>query len=163
MLNAVFHNSIHSTSSRTPFMSQNTAGQAILTALYEYLLITIPVGLYIALEATHQHHWPLLIRSPEWSMATIFLLFQGLSLYVRHLTGTGAKVSGVSIGILALLSLLITAFTLVNAYTSLDPAHNTMSAIVFRLGLFLITSVGFFLMVAGARLYHLRQELSTDG
>jgi hypothetical protein len=144
-------------------MPQNKAGQAILTAFYEYLLITVPVGLYIGLEAFHHHSWSLVIRSPEWSMATIFLLFQGLSLYVRHLTGAGARVSGVSIGLLALISLLITAFTLVNAYTSLDPEHNTNSAIGFRLGLFVITSLGFLIMVSGAGLYHLERELSTDG
>lgn len=144
-------------------MPRNKAGQAILTAFYEYLLITIPVGLYIGLEATHQHHWPLLIESPEWSMATIFLLFQGLSLYVRHLTGTGAKVSAVSIGLLALVSLTITAFTLINAYTSLEPDENTRAAIIFRLGLFVITSVGFIVMVSGAKLYHLRREITTHG
>lgn len=144
-------------------MPQNKAGQAILAAFYEYLLITVPVGLYIGLEAFHQHSWSLVIRSPEWSMATIFLLFQGLSLYVRNLTGAGAKVSGASIGLLALISLVITVFTLINAYTSLDPEHNTNGAIVFRLGLFVITSLGFLMMVSGAELYHLRQELSTRG
>lgn len=96
-------------------------------------------------------------------MATIFLLFQGLSLYVRHLTGTGAKVSGVSIGLLALVSLTITAFTLINAYTSLEADENTRGAIIFRLGLFVITSVGFIVMVSGAKLYHLRREITTHG
>jgi hypothetical protein len=140
-------------------MPQNKAGQAILTAFYEYLLITVPVGLYIGLEARHQQHWELMLHSPEWAVATVFLLFQGLSLYVRHLAGTGARVSPVSIGLLALMSLLITAFTLINAYTSLDAANNTQGSIVFRLGLFLLTSIGFMLMVAGAKVYHLRREL----
>ena len=140
-------------------MPQSKAGQALLTAFYEYLLITVPVGLYIGLEATHNHHWGLLVHSPEWSMATIFLLFQGLSLYLRHLTGAGGKVSAVSVGLMALTSLLITAFTLVNAYTSLEADKNTRGAIVFRLGLFLLTSVGFMVMVAGAKLYHLKREV----
>ena len=144
-------------------MPQSKAGQALLTAFYEYLLITVPVGLYIGLEATHHYNWGLLVRSPEWSMATIFLLFQGLSLYLRHLTGAGAKVSSVSVGLMALTSLLITAFTLVNAYTSLEADKNTPGAIVFRLGLFLLTSMGFVLMVAGAKLYHLKREVSTHG
>lgn len=140
-------------------MPQNKAGQAILTAFYEYLLITVPVGLYIGLEAIHKHHWSLLVLSPEWAVATIFLLFQGVSLYMRHLSGAGARISPVSIGLLALISLTIIAFTVINAYTSLDPEHNTRSAIVFRLGLFVITSLGFLVMVAGAKFYHLNQEL----
>ena len=139
-------------------MPRNKAGQAILTAFYEYLLITVPVGLYIGLEATHLHRWDFLFRSPEWAVATIFLLFQGLSLYVRHLAGTGAKVSAASVGLFALISLLMTAFTLINAYTSLDPEENTRAAIIFRLGLFVLTSAGFMVMVAGAKLYHLRRE-----
>lgn len=139
-------------------MPQNKAGQAILTAFYEYLLITIPVGLYIGIEATHQHDWSLLVKSPEWSVATIFLLFQGLSLYVRHLAAPGARVSGVKIGVMALVSLLLTAFTVINAYTSLEDENNTRSAIIFRLGLFVITSTGFMLMVSGAKLYDLKRE-----
>lgn len=139
-------------------MPQNKTGLAILTAFYEYLLITIPVGLYIGLEAIHEHHWILLVHSPEWAVATIFLLFQGVSLYIRHLSSAGARISPVSIGLLALISLTIIAFTVINAYTSLDPQQNTKPAIIFRLGLFVITSLGFLLMVAGAKLYHLTQE-----
>lgn len=139
-------------------MPRNKTGLAILTACYEYLLITIPVGLYIGLEAIHEHHWILLVHSPEWAVATIFLLFQGVSLYIRHLSSAGARISPVSIGLLALISLTIIAFTVINAYTSLDPQQNTKPAIIFRLGLFVITSLGFLLMVAGAKLYHLTQE-----
>ena len=139
-------------------MPQNKTGLAILTAFYEYLLITIPVGLYIGLEAIHEHHWISMVHSPEWAVATIFLLFQGVSLYIRHLSSAGARIAPVSIGLLALISLTIIAFTVINAYTSLDPQQNTSSAIIFRLGLFVITSLGFLLMVAGAKLYHLKQE-----
>ena len=139
-------------------MPRNKTGLAILTACYEYLLITIPVGLYIGLEAIHEHHWISLVQSPEWAVATIFLLFQGVSLYIRHLSSAGARISPVSIGLLALISLTIIAFTVINAYTSLDPQQNTKPAIIFRLGLFVITSLGFLLMVAGAKLYHLTQE-----
>lgn len=139
-------------------MPRNKTGLAILTAFYEYLLITIPVGLYIGLEAIHEQHWILLVHSPEWAVATIFLLFQGVSLYIRHLSSAGARISPVSIGLLALISLTIIAFTVINAYTSLDPQQNTKPAIIFRLGLFVITSLGFLLMVAGAKLYHLTQE-----
>ena len=143
-------------------MPRNKAGQAILTALYEYLLITIPVGLYIGLEAVHSD-WKILVSSPEWSVATIFLLFQGLTLYVRHLGGTGARVSGVKIGVLALLSLVIAVFTVINIYKSLEEGHNTTAAVIFRLGLFLITSAGFMVMVSGAKLYDLRRETQPHG
>ena len=144
-------------------MPQNKAGLAIRTAFYEYLLITIPVGLYIGLEAKHEHNWALLVHSPEWAVATIFLLFQGVYLYVRHMTGAGAKISPVSMGLLALVGLTLIAFTVINAYTSLDPVENTTGAIIFRLGLFITTSGGFIVMVAGANLYHLKKETPAHG
>jgi len=132
--------------------------QAILNAVYEYLLITIPVALYVSLEATHAHDAAFLWRTPEWSMATVFLLFQGIALYNRSLSRSGAKVSGASIGLLSLLSLLIGALTLINAYTSLKEEDNTIGAISFRLGLLLITSCGFVALVSAAKLYQIKKD-----
>ncbi|HEY6807109.1 MAG TPA: hypothetical protein VI306_26260 [Pyrinomonadaceae bacterium] len=140
-------------------MPQSKASKALLTAFNEYFLITLPVGLYVALEATHHHRWELLVLSPEWSMATIFLLFQGLSLYTRHLNGAGAKVSAGAVSLMALTSLLIAALTLINAYSSLTAEENTKGAILFRLGLFGLTTVGFLVLVAGATLYRLKREV----
>ena len=138
-------------------MPSNRPAQALITALYEYLLITVPVGLYLTLEASHRHQWSWLWRAPEWAVATTFLLFQGLSLYVRHLRSSGATLSSTTVGLLALVSLIIMVLTLVNAYPALAEENNDVSSIAFRLGLFGIVSFGFLALVAGAKLYQLNR------
>jgi hypothetical protein len=143
-------------------MSSKNPGQALLTAFYEYLLITLPVGLFVTLDAYHTNEPDFLWHSPEWAIATIFLLFQGLSLYVRLLSNSGAKVSGTSVGLLALVSLLITALTLINAYRALGENGNTSSSIAFRLTLFGLVSAAFLMLVAGAKLYHIRRGGGPD-
>src|SRR5215510_6978040 len=51
------------------------AAQACLSACYEYLLITLPVALYVVLEAIHKGDATFCLWSPEWAIATIFLAF----------------------------------------------------------------------------------------
>jgi hypothetical protein len=137
--------------------------QAVLSAIYEYLLVTVPVGLYIALEAKHEHEASLFLTSPEWAVATIFLLFQGISLYFRHLTSTGAKVSGINISLLALISLVVMTVTVVNAYTSLEESENTGGSIGIRLLMFVAVSAAFLILVSGANLYSIRREEKKGG
>jgi hypothetical protein len=143
-------------------MSSKSPGQALLTAFYEYLLITLPVGLFVTLDASHKQEPHFLWHSPEWAIATIFLLFQGLSLYVRLLSNSGAKVSPTSIGLLALVSLPITALTVINAYRALDEHGNTPGSIAIRLTLFGLVSAAFLLLVGGAKFYHLRKGGGPD-
>lgn len=130
---------------------------------YEYLLVTVPVGIYVALEATRKNELAILWRSPEWAIATIFLLFQGLSLYIRHLSSTGAKLSAATIGLLALIGVVITTTTLINAYRTLDAQENTKLAIFVRLALFVFASVAFWVFVAAAQLYFIKKERERNG
>src|ERR1044072_7666252 len=104
-----------------------------LLTLYEYLLVTFPVGLYIAIEATHEKKWSTLWTSPKWSVATIFLLFQGLTLYVRFLNSSGGKVSGAAIGVGGIVALGLIIIVVLNAWLTLDPAENSKRAIALRL------------------------------
>lgn len=143
-----------------PFTKTN---QAVLSACYEYLLVTVPVGLYIALEAKHEREVSLFVTSPEWAMATIFLLFQGISLYFRHLTSTGARVSAINLSLLSLISLVVMTVTVVNAYTSLSEAENSGGSIGVRVLMFVVVSAAFLILVSGANLYSLRREDKKHG
>jgi hypothetical protein len=144
-------------------MPLTKTNQAVLSACYEYLLVTVPVGLYIALEAKHDREISLFVTSPEWAMATIFLLFQGISLYFRHLTNSGAKVSAINISLLSLISLVVMTVTVVNAYTSLAAFENTGGSIGVRLLMFVAVSAAFLILVSGAKLYSIRREDKKGG
>jgi len=136
---------------------------ALLSASYEYLLITVPVGLYVALDATRKNELEIFWESPEWAIATVFLLFQGLTLYMRHLGRTGARLSPTRIGLLGLIALIGTTVTLVNAYRSLDARENTMLAIFVRLAVFVVVSCAFFIFVSAANLYSMRKDQADNG
>jgi hypothetical protein len=136
---------------------------ALLSAAYEYLLIVVPVGLYVALEATRKDRLAIFWTSPEWAIATVFLLFQGLTLYIRHLSRTGVRLSATKIGLLGLFSLIGTTTTLINAYRSLDEHDNTAVAIFIRLIFFVVVSCAFFLFVAAAHLYSMRKKEEKSG
>jgi hypothetical protein len=62
-------------------MISPVARSALLMALYEYLLIIAPVGIYVFLEGLHRDDPAFYWVSPEWAIATIFLSFQAISLY----------------------------------------------------------------------------------
>jgi hypothetical protein len=123
--------------------------KALLEAVYEYLLVTMPVGLYVLLEAVHKNWYGYFFLSPEWSIATIFLAFQGVSLYIRGAKNLAAKISPAAMGIIALAAVLIIIFASINAYQSL--AHQTAMLVTARMILFAATSIVFVLLVGGGR------------
>ena len=55
---------------------------SIIKAFIEYFLITAPIGLYVTFESIHKHSWKYLFSSPEYGIATIFLIFIGITNYV---------------------------------------------------------------------------------
>lgn len=137
-------------------MPLSTISRALLLTVYEYLLITFPVGLYICLEAAHEEKWETLWNTPKWSVATVFLVFQGLTLYVRFLNSSGGKVSPAVIGLGGILSLGVIVVTIINTWISLDPTHNSKDAITLRLLILLIVSAFFGLFVWSARQYQMK-------
>lgn len=124
--------------------------KVILPAIYEYLLIVLPVFIYVAMEATH-NGFIYLLTSPEWAIASIFLCFQASALYIKGLLRIGQKINGVFIGILFLFSMIIIIFATLNAYLSLDHTNNTPLIIILRLILFTISSVYFFILVCSVK------------
>lgn len=130
--------------------------RALLLTLYEYLMITFPVGLYIFLEAAHEKKWSYLWISPKWSVATIFLLFQGITLYVRFLNNTGGKVSPAAIGIGCFIALALIIVSTINTWMALDSDGNSKKSIAVRLGILVVSSILFGLFVWGARQYQMK-------
>jgi hypothetical protein len=127
--------------------------RALLLTLYEYLMITFPVGLYIFLEAAHEKKWSILWISPKWSVATIFLLFQGITLYVRFLNNTGGKVSPAAIGIGGFIALALIIVSTINTWMAFDSDGNSKKSIAVRLGILFLSSILFGVFVWGARQY----------
>lgn len=127
-------------------------GRAIFEALYEYVLITLPVGIYIALEAAHEQDPHLLYTTPKWAIATIFLVFQGGALHRYHIAAAGRVFSRAVIGLFSLAGLVVIITAAVNAYSDLDGW--TVLSVTVRLALLLITSLTFILIVAGATFIH---------
>jgi hypothetical protein len=130
--------------------------KSLIAAISEYLLITAPILIYVSLEAWNSSQLEDFAASPEWSMATVFLAFQGSSLYRKHLALTGRQLSEPWLDLLRLSATIITFAASINIYISLR--CNSMSAIIFRLVLFGVSSVFFLVFVAGGKLASLRRR-----
>lgn len=125
--------------------------KVILPAIFEYLVIFLPVAFYVGLESMHKGSW-YFYKSPEWSIVSIFLGFQAFFIYFRHLNISDRKPDFNFLGILILGLVVITFASALNAYVSLDEQHNTNGKIILRLFLLLISSIGFFLLVFASKI-----------
>lgn len=111
--------------------------------------MVLPVVVYVALESYHKHDLRFFYKSPEWAIATIFLFFQGVYLYVRHSRERGRRLSESKLVIIAL---VLFVGALVSGMNALDSMHlETEGKIKFRLVLFLLASVLFLLLVASSK------------
>lgn len=122
----------------------------ILLAFYEYLLIITPVLIYISLEAIHKRNWDLFYQSPEWSIATIFLSFIALNRYKNTLIGLSVNVSDSILGIFEISGLIVVICATLNAYISIE--NDTGFTMIFRIILFIISSLKFFILIAGTKI-----------
>jgi hypothetical protein len=137
----------------TSLISRN-AIRCLQAALFEYLMIVVPVAMYVAMEAFHHQHWGLMLESPEWAIATIFLSFHGAVLYVEHLKKSGRELSETTLLLLSMAVVVVIAAAVVNAYDDLETV--TRHSLLFRVVLFSLASIAFLLMVGGAKLVHTR-------
>jgi hypothetical protein len=119
-------------------------------ALYEYLIITMPVGIYVSLEALHKNNWGFFFNSPEWSIATIFLSFISVSRYRKAIEKGGFKLSDPVFGIIGIIGLSIVVCSTLNAYVSIK--EESSSAVIFRGILFVVASSKFFILLIGTKL-----------
>lgn len=135
-----------------------TAGQWLPVVLVEFMIIVLPVAFYISAEAFVKSDSSWLFRSPEWSIASIFLCFQGLKFY---------KELGPSRAIETLMSLLFLIFVVFTLYiviaelNGLDKKWAQPQAIncVLKFLLFAIATFAFATLV-GTATYLEKKKLS---
>ena len=140
------------TKKKAPLSSESR--EAIACAIYEYLLIVLPVLLYLLMESLHRDDWFALWRSPEWSIATLFLAFQAGSLYARKMTKTGRKLSFDTMSLLALGIVVIISVATLNTWLSL--VHPSAWVTGFRVFLFTLVTMVFIILVGSGRAAELR-------
>lgn len=124
--------------------------KAIINALIEYFLITAPIGLYVTFESIHKHSWTYMLSSPEWGIATIFLIFIGITNYVSSARKCKKEVDETIIRVLVVSRFfLITVSILVTLFSVL---HDNIVLKVVRSLLFLFISAGFIIMISASDL-----------
>lgn len=125
------------------------ARRSIAEAFLEYLITVLPVAFYVCLEAYHKQEARFICQSAEWAIATIFLMFQGAHLFIRHSISSERSVSITRATLLALLALTV---VVVSAMNALDSMHNeTDGKIAFRVILFAVTSFVFLILVSSSK------------
>lgn len=124
--------------------------KAVLPTIYEFLLILLPVAIYVTLESMHKQPG-YFFRSPEWAIASIFLSFQGTALYIRHLETPHKRINFDFLGLLLLGVITITVTATLNAYASLDLIENTNGKVALRIALLLLSSLVFFILVLASK------------
>lgn len=125
-----------------------SARVALVEAMLEYLILVLPVAFYVGLESYHRHDLSYFQCSPEWAIATVFLQFQGLYLFITQ-SKSRATLSEARVGLLALLALTVVVASAMNALDSMHAESD--GKIVFRILLFTLTSCLFLTLVASSK------------
>jgi hypothetical protein len=125
--------------------------RTIIRLAIEYLLITLPIIIYVTLEAIHQGDAVYLLQSPEWSIATIFLSCQTVRLFLEGLERDRGRLVGVVL-VVALVVLIVVAS--INIYMGLDsePEGQSWMVLVTKWGLLTVATL-FFVYFAGATIW----------
>lgn len=131
-------------------VSQPRLGPAILFAVYEYVLVVMPVALYVFLHSLHAESLSYtLTYSADWNIATIFLAAQGQSLYRFEAENKRRHNSRSASGLFTLSAILLIVLAASNIQIGLS--HPSYITALCMWVLFVISSVAFLLMITGAR------------
>jgi len=130
--------------------------RTVLRLAAEYFLLTFPILLYVGIEALHRSNAKFLIASPEWSIATIFVLLQTYRLYSEEMKSSiGQRLGHCLVIVIA----MVAAGAAINIYLGMeevrDPSWSTLFTswgFLVKWGLLLV-STALFVYVAGAALY----------
>jgi hypothetical protein len=127
----------------------------------EYLLITLPIVIYATLEAIHQHRAALLLLSPEWSIATIFLALQTVRLFVEGMDRLRGRLLAV---VLVIVQVVLISSASINIYMGLEAGIETQSwpLLATRWALLAIASL-FFVCFAGSAIWSEEREATAPG
>lgn len=135
-------------------MRKNKTISALSHSLWEYLLIVLPIVIYISIEATHKG-WKYFFTSPEWSIGSIFLSVQAISILFFDLKKSGKNISENTIYRFCIIAAIITIFATINTYSSINKADDTIYLISIRWILFTITSFSFIILVSAGKISNL--------
>jgi hypothetical protein len=129
----------------------STKLRTIVRLVIEYLLITLPIIIYITLEAIHQKSAAYLLQSPEWSIATIFLSFQTVRLFLEGMERDRGRL--ICVALVTLLVLLVTAAS-INTYMGLESGLDAQSwTLLVTKWVLLAAATLFFVYFAGAAIW----------
>lgn len=111
----------------------------------------MPVGLYVFIHSQEMPH-PAeeVIHSPEWNIATIFLLAQGQALYRAELDRTGKRLSQSSLGLMGLAAATLLVLAASNIHWAFQ--KSTPAVIKSMWTLFGVVSTAFLGFISGAKL-----------
>lgn len=124
--------------------------ETVLALAVEYLLLTLPVLIYVAMEAVHHQTFWYLLVSPEWSIATIFILVQTYRLFIEEMSGSP---KGRRMGDFLMLTLVLFAIAAsINAFMAIGHAEPSISVLTIKWLLFAVATL-IFIYVAGAAIY----------
>jgi hypothetical protein len=124
--------------------------RTLLRLLVEYLLLTLPVLIYVGLEAVHHDSAMYVVKSPEWSVATMFIALQTYRLYMEHNRRSG---SGYRLGdLLVIMLVLVVVAAAINAFLALEANRLSWTLIAFKWVLFVLATASF-VYIAGAAFY----------
>lgn len=122
----------------------------ILKLTIEYFLLVLPILIYVSLEALHHNDGWYILKSPEWSVATIFIVIQTVRMHLESIGDSWNR----SFTVLLIILLGIVAMTAgINIYVALhDVANQSIGTMMTKWMLYFISSL-FFVLVAGASIF----------
>lgn len=148
---------------RKTTMSYEKTRSALATAIVEYAFVVSPVAIYIGMEAAAHDSWRFLYQSPEWGIATMFLMFQALGFYLRKFLRSSGAFSLRAFSAYSLLTLIIVVVAAISSYMSLIAGYPSTGQVVLRLALLIVASIGFLILVGAASGHRLhRGEIKDD-
>jgi hypothetical protein len=115
-------------------------------AFYEYLLIMLPISIYVLLEANHKYSISYFFTSPEWAVGTIFLVFTSTFTYYKDVIKDKDKlVNEHLLNLYPLIGIITTVLATLNAHWSMSGETNWL--IFGRILLLIFSTIFFFLLM----------------
>jgi hypothetical protein len=129
--------------------------RTILRLAVEYFLLVLPILIYVSLEALHHEDAAYLLKSPEWSVATIFIVIQTIRIHVESIASDWNR----SFTILLVIFLgVVTLAAGINIFIGLEQANKqSIWTLTTKWGLYVGASI-IFLGIAGAGLFSEEME-----
>lgn len=130
--------------------------RTLMRLVIEYLLITLPIVIYVSLEAVHRQDAGPLLHSPEWSIATIFLTFQTLRLFIEGMHKSRSELMAV---LLLIVFVVLIAAATVNIHMGFVAGLESQSWRLLGTRWFLLLAATiFFVCFAGAAIWVEEQD-----